>query len=258
MQDYIRRHDGSVARDKRSEARKIARMWPDFVNIEKRMGKEAQFLASQLSGRNRMVFDSCLGCGATTIGLRLNKVANVLSNEIDPNMLDVAVAEARARGVRIKALSYDWRDIPPHLHGMFSMVTCLGNSLTLVFEREGRLRTLRNFASLLDPKGALVIDERNYPSILEGRFNPSGDYVYCGLDKVVCRLVRASPESVVMEYKHLGIGDVVQLEMYPFKSGELIGLLREAGFSRIQVFGDYKEEPFHTGDVEFFTYVARK
>ena len=227
------------------------------MNIEKRMGKEVPFLESHLSRPNSMVFDACLGCGATTIGLRLKKVANVLSNEIDPNMLDVAVSEARTRDVRIKALSYDWRDIPPHLHGLFNMVTCLGNSLTLVFEREGRLRTLRNFASLLDPKGALVIDERNYPSILEGRFNPSGDYVYCGLDKVACRLVRASPGSVVMEYKHLKTGDIAQLEMYPFKSGELIGLLREAGFSRIDTFGDYKEA-YDFRDVEFITYVARK
>jgi SAM-dependent methyltransferase len=232
-------------------------MWPDFVNIKKRVETETPFLAGHLSGPSPLVFDACLGCGATTIGLRLKKAAEVLPNEIDPNMLDIAVSEARKKGLRINALSYDWRDIPEHLHGMFNMVTCLGNSITLLFDRNERLLALRNFASILVPTGALVIDERNYPSILEGKFNPSGKFVYCGLDKVVPRLVRASDASVVMEYKHLGSGDIAQLEMYPFKKGELLGLLHEAGFNRIRTFGDYKAE-YDPGNVEFFTYVARK
>ncbi len=258
MQEYTKRQDGSFARDRRSDSKKIARMWPDYVNIEERMKTEVPFIASQVPGRKPLVFDACLGCGATTIGLRLKEIANVLPNETNQDMLDVGVSEAAKRGVSIKALSHEWTDIPQHLHGLFGMVTCFGDSFARVFDRDARLRSLKNFASLLTPKGALIIDTRNYPSILEGRFNPSGKYVYCGIDKVVPRLVRASSGSVVMEYRYLGTGDKVEVETYPFKTGELLALLHEAGFGRIQLFGDYKEEPYNPKDVEFFTYVARK
>ncbi len=239
-----------------AESKRMARMWPDFVKMEKRMGKEVPFIMANAPNQKPLVFDACLGCGATTIGLRLKSGASVVPNEIDPDMLDVAISEARKRDIRIRALSHDWRSIPSHLQGMFDMVTCLGNSLTLIFEQEGRLRALRNFASLLSPKGALVIDERNYPRILEGRFSQSGEYVYCGIDKVACRVVHADETQVIMEYEHLQSGDRALLRMYPFKRGELHGLLREAGFENVRTFGDYQER-FSPDNVEFFTYVAR-
>jgi glycine/sarcosine N-methyltransferase len=243
-----------------SESRKLAAMWPDYVCIEKRMGKEAPFIISQSPKPDPLVFDSCLGCGATTIGLKKNGVRRVLSNEIDWEMQRVAYMEALRRGVPTEMSAHDWRDLTPlacpHPDG-FDIITCLGNSMTLLFDKADRLKALRNFASILDKNGVLIIDERNYPKILEGRFSQSGEYVYCGLDKVMSSLIEVTQEKVVMEYQHLESREKSRLAMYPFKRGELLGNLVEAGFTDILLFGDY-ERNFDPGEAEFITYAARK
>jgi hypothetical protein len=48
--------------------------------------------------------------------------------------------------------------------------------------------------------------------------------------------------------------------MYPFKEGELRGLLHEAGFDTIRVYGDYEplDQRVHKRPPEFFTYVCKK
>ncbi len=238
-------------------AERIARIWPDFVCLERRMGKEVPFILRHSGNPDPRVFDACLGTGATTIGLKLSGVSNILSNEIDAEMLRVARLEAEKNHVKLFTTSCDWRVAASSIPNMFDVVTCLGNALTMVFGHDEQLKVLRNFRELLRREGVLMIDERNYPRILGGRFYQSGEYVYCGIDKVACRLVHADPDLVVMEYEHLQTGDMGELGMYPFKRGELRGLLQEAGFGEIRTFGDYKES-YRPEDVEFFTYVAQK
>jgi glycine/sarcosine N-methyltransferase len=244
---------------KEGARRNLARMWPDFVQIETRMKTETPFILKHVPRRDAFIFDACLGCGATTIGLRLRGRKNILSNELDPDMREVAKKEAAARGIQLYTSSYNWRELTPKRNGglgKFDLITCLGNSLTLVPNREGRLHVLKNFLGLLAQNGTLIIDERNYSRVYDGSFRHSGKYVYCG-DKVRCSLVEVSSSRVVMEYLHIPTWTSELLEMFRFQKGELAGLLREAGFSQVQTFGDYKAR-YDPHEVEFYTHVARK
>jgi hypothetical protein len=126
-----------------------------------------------------------------------------------------------------------------------------------VLERKEREMVLRNFRELLRNSGILIIDERNYPRMLQGRFVHSGEYVYCGVDKVQCTPVEVTRDFVRMEYMHLQSGEKAYIDMYPFKDGILRSMLERAGFTDIKTFGDYKKE-FNPAEVEFFTYVTRK
>ncbi|MFH0737651.1 MAG: class I SAM-dependent methyltransferase [Candidatus Micrarchaeota archaeon] len=236
---------------------RIAKMWPAFVDIEKRKKLEVPFILRNLHKPDPDVFDSCLGCGATTMGLRMAGVERVVSNEIDPEMRAVALSEAAKRGLELDVVSSDWRTLPPSFHGRFDLVTCLGNSLTYLFGHDEQMKALRGFLALLSSDGILLIDERNYPRILEGRFSHSGDYVYCGIGRVACRPVHISDGLVVMEYELLGSGERAYLDLYPFKRGELVALMTEAGFKDIRTYGDYKEQ-FDPRETEFFTYAARR
>lgn len=246
-----------IKQRKPENPRALAKLWADFVCIEKRMKREIPFIVNLSPKTNPWVFDSALGCGATTIGLHMHGINRVLGNDIDPDMVEVARKQAIERGSLLITSSYDWRGIDGSLSETFDVVACLGNSLTLIFDRDEQLKALRNFRMLLRDSGVLIIDERNYASILEGRFSHSGEYVYCGIDKVTCNPTHVDDDLVVMEYVHRQTGDVDSLHLYPFKRGELLGLLEEAGFSEIQTFGDYMAD-FDSDNVEFLTYVARK
>jgi SAM-dependent methyltransferase len=241
-----------------SDPKILAKIWPDFVDIGRRSTTEVPFLKSVFPNKDPLVFDSCLGCGATTISLKQNGVYRVISNEIDPEMLNVAAREAREREIDLQLTFYNWKDLT--LSGFrfrnFDAILCLGNSLTYVFDATERDLILRNFRSLLAPDGVLIIDERNYPRILRGAFSHSGEVVYCGIDKVRCQPVYMSYDLVVMEYVHLETGEKSHLHLYPFKRGELRESLIRVGFSDVQTYGDY-QKTFNEQSVEFLTHVAR-
>jgi predicted RNA methylase len=74
---------------------KLAKLWPDFVCMEKRAKKEIPFILSQSPKPDPKVFDAALGSGATSIGLSLAGVPLVFSNETDVDFLDIAQREAR-------------------------------------------------------------------------------------------------------------------------------------------------------------------
>ena len=123
---------------------------------------------------------------------------------------------------------------------------------------EDQLSALRNFRQILKPGGKLIVDERNYAHhFLNGNFRFSGDYVFCGKDKVSAKPIHVSDSMVVMGYDHKVSGERVHLVLYPFKKGEMKELIEEAGFRDIQAFGDYKPR-FDPKEPEFITYVARK
>jgi hypothetical protein len=96
---------------------------------------------------------------------------------------------------------------------------------------------------------------KNRKQILKGKFKYSGKVVYCG-SEVKAHPVRISSKELVMEYKDLKSGQKDCLTMYPFRKGELLKRIREAGFSKAQAFYDFQARK--TANPDFITYVAHK
>jgi len=234
-----------------------AKLWPRYVDLEKRRTTEVPFLLSHLSEyASPVIFNAALGSGATTIGFNLAGIDDVVSNELDENYAQVAQEEAQKYGISLNQTAYDWRAIPHEYDQAFDAAVCLGNSLTCLFKREDQLAALKNFRRILKPNGKLIIDERNYEQILnKTEFKHSGHVVYCG-DDVSVSFVDRSDSMIVVEYKTTD-GLKAHYPVYPFKRGELESLLREAGFREITPFGDYKPD-FKPEETEFITYVCRK
>ncbi|MBI5003221.1 class I SAM-dependent methyltransferase [Candidatus Woesearchaeota archaeon] len=235
-------------------------MWIRFVNFEERRKKEIPFLLEQLKDyENPHIFDAALGSGATSLGLRFAGIEHLVSNEIDPHYRQLAEQEALRYGVPLSTTAHSWEEIGSLYPSSFDAITCLGNSLTLLFDREEQLSALRSFREALTPEGKLIIDERNYPALFlsdhSGRnYRWSGTVVYCGREEIDAYPVSITYEEIVMEYKDRRTHESVRLTLYPFKTGELKALLHEVGFSTISTYDDYQEHSSHTP--EFFTHVC--
>lgn len=237
----------------------LAQLWSDFVEFPKRKQKEIPFLLEQLAGyTNPRVFDACLGSGATTNGLRLEGIDDVVSNDIDYDLIEVARKEARRYGVALNVTSLDWRKLVSQYGEEFDAVVCLGNSLTYLFKKEDQQRVLENFRRILKPNGKLIIDERNYPHhFLRDNYRFSGDVLYCGNERVDAHPIHVSDSMVVMEYHHKETERKAHLVLYPFKENEMRDLLQQTRFRKIKAFGDYQTD-FKPEEPEFITYVAEK
>lgn len=96
----------------------------------------------------------------------------------------------------------------------------------------------------------------NRDAAIHGGLHSTGKYVYTGLSKVGARYIEVTDQAMTVEYTHHEIGKRAYYRFYPFKKGELFGLLRAAGFSKIEQFSDY--QPGEDPEADFYQYVCVK
>jgi len=242
----------------------LVEMWTGFIDWEKRRIGENGFLVKQLKAFNcRKVFDACSGDGADSIYL-IKQGFEVTSNDLDKLFVKKALENAKKANVSLNVTGFDWGSLDRHFRQeSFDAVLCLGNSLTYLFKREEQVKALKNFLFILRKGGILIVDERNYEYLLKqkkeilekGNFKYSKKYVYCG-EKVHGEPIEISKDRVKMQYTNEETGKKAWLELYPFKKNELLGLLKEAGFTKIERFSDYKKGQNKKAD--FYQYVCVK
>ncbi|MDP2749295.1 MAG: class I SAM-dependent methyltransferase [Nanoarchaeota archaeon] len=235
-------------------------LFEDYVCFEKRIMSEIPFLLSHIDNRNAKILDTCLGSGATTIGLKIAGIENIISNELSESFIRIAQKEAIKQEVSLDIRTWDWRQkgFYESFFEEFDVVLCLGNSLTYLLDEKDRLTALNHFNAVIKPHGKLIIDERNYAHhFLRGDFRYSGEILYCGKDKVSAKPIFVSESMVIMEYEHKHNFKKAHLMLYPFKENEMKEMLVEAGFEDIKVYGDYKKS-FRPEEPEFLTYVCQK
>ena len=241
----------------------LVSMWREFIDWKKRRVGEDNFLINRFHTRNvKKIFDASLGDGCDSIYL-LKQGFDVTSNEIDKIFIDKALENAKVENIVLKITSLDWRKLDTEIPAeSFDAVILLGNSLTYLFDEKDQLETLRQFKRILRSGGILIIDERNYQyildnqeRILQGDFQYSGNYVYCG-DRVHSKPVEISDSRVKMEYTDERTGKKAYLILYPFRRGEMKNLLTKTGFTSVEQFSDYKAHENHNAD--FYQYVCTK
>jgi hypothetical protein len=273
--------------------RELAVEWINYVEPEAREeGGMARFLLETLDGK-RSVFDAAAGIACDSVFLMRHDF-QVFPNEVDGLLAQQALEYAESQDVNLHFMSILWEDLPDQLPGnlRFDALLCLGNSLCLVDDAAGRLQCLKTFRESLVGDGLLVIDERNFQAILDNarsiNFDPvkefsattQGDVMYRGqkirgypahVDKgarmVHWRFFRNVPaisDRGELDDRRLRGSDLV---LHAFSHGELFSLLRNAGFTEIDVYADLVQiqaratsmpDRNRIGDADFITYVARK
>ncbi len=214
------------------------------------------------------VFDSCLGQGSSAIALQ-DAGYQVVANEYETALRNTALASMWDRFTdendpddpkRIKVYAYDWRELSQKNVGTFDAVTCLGNSLTYLMGNNDELESLKCFKEILKPGGKLLIDQRNYDAILEGR-NPQAGLVYDYTKYAVTfPWIAKDKTAVILKAEAHKTPIVGFLLLYPFHGTELEDMVAEVFGKRPDVYYDHipQEQAGRREDAEFITYVASK
>lgn len=227
--------------------------WDELINWEGRAEGEGTFYEELLRGANcERVLDAAAGTGYHSV--QLAKAGfDVLAADGAPEMVAKTVENAKAYGLDLPAQVADWRTLSKDVDGKFDALLCLGNAFTHLFSEDERVAALDEFRKVLNPGGLVVIDQRNYDSILDQGFSTKHQYYYTGEG------VDARPEVITDEYVRFQYnfpdGEQHHLTMFPLRQDHLSRLLKDAGFDNIRRFGDFVS-PYELHDPDFVIQVG--
>ncbi len=235
--------------------RGFVQKWDDLIDWDARARSEGRFFIDVLKARGKTsVLDVATGTGFHSIQL-LKAGFDVTSADGSAEMLAMAFRNASDRDLVLKTVHADWRWLNKDVHGKFDAIICLGNSFTHLHEEADRRRALAEFYAALKHDGILILDQRNYDTILDDGFSTKHKFYYCG-DQVT-----AEPEYVdesLARFKYsFPDGSEYHLNMCPIRKDYIRGLLRDVGFQQIHTYGDFQEEGEET-DPDFFIHIAEK
>jgi SAM-dependent methyltransferase len=257
----------------------LADRWEEYVNPSERERHLHPFLAEHLAPfKSEPILDAAAGIGCEVVFLKRNGF-RVRGNELEPKFRVAASNYARRHGQRDLSLDgHNWLDFALQYQAYeFGAILLLGNSICLLLKEEERRRALNQMSQILRPGGVLIVDERNFPAMLQNRsevlgspdMRQFGNVMYCGTsirgypleitDEKVTWACYASHQDVLNDLGDINKNSVGEFELHPFGENELPKLLRASAagaFEEVITFSDLKEG--YRPGAEFYTHIARK
>jgi SAM-dependent methyltransferase len=240
---------------RREYVKTFVEKWDELIDWDARAEAEGQFFIDILRARGcRKVLDVATGTGFNSVQL-LKAGFDVTSADGNAAMLAKAFENGKQHQFILKTTQADWRWLNKDIRGKYDAIICLGNSFTHLFDEHDRRRALAEFYAALNHDGILIIDQRNYDAILDAGFSSQHKFYYCG-DRV-----SAEPEHMdegLARFKYsFPDGSEYRLNMFPLRRAYMSRLIHEAGFQKIETFGDF-QETHPEQDPDFFVHVAEK
>ncbi|WP_448410973.1 glycine/sarcosine N-methyltransferase [Mycolicibacterium sp. XJ647] len=229
--------------------------WDELIDWEARAQSEGQFFIDVLRARNKQtVLDVATGTGFHSV--RLTKAGfDVTSADGSAAMLAKAFENGQRRGLILKTVQADWRQLNRGIQGKYDAIICLGNSFTHLHDEQDRRRALAEFYAALRHDGILILDQRNYDEMLDNGFSSKHKYYYCG-DQVSAEPEHIDDGLARFTYEFPD-GSKYTLNMYPLRKNYVRRLMREAGFERVRTYGDF-QETYQENEPDFFIHIAEK
>ncbi len=217
-----------------------------FSDWKKMMEREMKVIVPVLKeNKVKTILDCACGTGLQSIGL-LKHGFTVLSSDISEDMLEQAVTNAEEFGYKINPIQADFRELDKKLSKKFDAVICMGNSLPHLLTDEEIKKALTNMYALLENKGLLIIEMRNYdellskqpkfiPIKLNGEDHERGELVtiFYVLDYLK-NVIRFNVIYIIhnIESKE-NVFEVHSVDYYPLKQDRLVEILEEVGFKNV-------------------------
>lgn len=238
---------------KKEYVRGFVEKWDELIDWDARAASEGRFFIDLLRQRGKQqILDAATGTGFHSVQLQ-EAGFTVASCDGSAEMLAKAFENGRRRGLILNTVLADWRWLNRDLVGRYDAIVCLGNSFTHLHDERDRRRTLAEFYAALKHDGILILDQRNYDTILDQGFSTKHKYYYCG-DQVT-----AEPEYVdesLARFRYdFPDGSTYHLNMFPLRKAYTTNLMQEVGFTKVTTYGDFVKD---NDDADFFIHVAEK
>lgn len=205
-----------------------------------------KFLSEDLK-ENSKIMDLACGTGTYTVALG-NFGHEIIGVDLDKKMIEIA--NTKIKNSNVKFIEGDIRD---NLKTeKYDRIFCIGNSLVHLKTTEEIKNLIDNMYESLENKGSMIVQIINYDRILKYNIKslPTIDRKDKGV-KFIRKYNYSKEENLIYFQTELLISKGEVLEKYensvpllPIKSEEIINIIKEVGFSKIDVYGNFLMEQF--------------
>lgn len=202
-----------------------------------------------------------VGSGTGLFEHQLSKEgADVTGIENYPELINSANLRRRTQLTAIRFFQMSALDMTRFLGKKFyNVISCLDNRITLFHDKTLIRKFFFDCKQLISDKGTLVISLHNYN--IFGNKNPKLPVRESIRTKLFSELMENDGVTFKLNQSvETGNGKVlpvfVEEKIYPLKPEEISEFAKEAGFSEINFYSDFKKTPF-TGSEEFVIAVIR-
>ena len=235
--------------------REFASHWDELVGWKKRSAADKAFLLSIVRKYDcKRILDVALGTGFHTIEL-MSEGFRVKALDVSQSMIDVAKTNAAKDSIQLDAVCTDWVDMNKTIQGKFDCIICLGNSLACEMDSDKRQVAVQNWSEALNADGVVIVDRRNYESLLAGEYNSSSNGQYFG-ETVKIGFSKIIEDETEFSYTFAD-GRTFSLKMFPILDHEIQSMFLNAGLEPAEFYGD-RQLSYRGKDVSFYLYVFRK
>ena len=226
-----------------------------FVNWQNRLSIELPFIIKHLKLINaRSILDAATGTGMHAIALaQLGYKAT--GADISTGMVQRARTNAISAGVQVQFELAGFGTLA-HAFGKnsFDTVLCLGNSLPHLLSRTELDSALLDFTACLKPGGLLLIQNRNFDTIVlhHERWMEPQSHSETDAEWIFQRFYDFDPDGlltfnmVTLKRENQGnwSQEVVSSRLRPLLKDELVSALSEVGFASSVSYGNMNADPF--------------
>jgi len=233
---------------------KLSHDYDRFVNWRVRLAAELPFLDAQLkSVHARRIVDAACGTGRHAIALT-QRGYDVVGADPSAGMIERARHNAQAEGVKVRFEVAGFAELHEKLGGGFDGLLCLGNSLPHATTPAALAAALADFAACLRAGGLLLVQNRNFDRVLQGRerwmepqSHRDNDKEWLFLRFYDFQTDGALRFNLITLHRH---GDqpwqqrMLSASLWPWRQQELLQALQPAGFHNVACYGDNHGAPF--------------
>jgi glycine/sarcosine N-methyltransferase len=233
---------------------RFASNYDRFNNWKDRLAFEMPFIERQLKnlqqepGNRLSILDAACGTGMHAIALT-KEGHQVSCADLFPEMIEIAQENANSAGVKVKFRAVGFGALSTEFNpSLFNAVLCLGNSLPHLLSREDVVDALDDFNQCLLAGGILLIQNRNFDSIMQKKARWMEPQAFTESDKewLFQRFYDFEEDgtirfNIVTLSRTQGADWQMSIDhtlLRPLLYEELSGLIHASGFSTMELFGD--------------------
>lgn len=237
-----------------------------FVNWKNRLRAEIPFLKSTILQESQKdvssinVLDAATGTGMHAIALACEGF-QICGSDLSSGMIEKARENAHLQNIDVRFITAGFGDLAAALKNpdeklppSFDALLCLGNSLSHVEGESHLLTALRDFAKCLVSGGLLILQNRNFDSVLSTheRWLEPQSYREAAGEWLFLRFYDFLPDGHIqfniLTLKKEGESgwkqSVMETKLYPLPFLSLYRALSSVGFHQIKAFGALADVPF--------------